>query len=102
MLNDLRLSIRRLLQDGGFATVAVLILALGIGATTATFSIVNRVVLQPLPYPNADRLVQIFEDYKGDGTGQNAVSGGVAHAWQEQSAALEGMATTNWISANLT
>jgi predicted permease len=102
MLNDLRLSIRRLLQDGGFATVAVLILALGIGATTATFSIVNRVVLQPLPYPNADRLVQIFEDYKGDGTGQNAVSGGVAHAWQEQSAALEGMATTNRISANLT
>jgi predicted permease len=102
MLNDLRLSIRRLIRDRGFATVAVLTLALGIGATTATFSIVNRVVLQPLPYPNADRLVQIFEDYKGDGTGQNSVSGGVAHAWQEQSAALEGMATTNRISANLT
>lgn len=102
MLNDLTLSIRRLIQDRGFATVAVLILALGIGATTATFSIVNRVVLQPLPYPNADCLVQIFEDYKGDGTGQNAVSGGVAHAWQEQSATLEGMATTRRINANLT
>jgi predicted permease len=101
MLNDLRLSIRRLIQDRGFTTVAVLTLALGIGATTATFSIINRVVLQPLPYPDADRLVQIFEDYKGDGTGQNAVSGGVAHAWQEQSASLESMAATNRISANL-
>jgi putative ABC transport system permease protein len=98
---DLKLAIRRLAKAPGFAAVAISALALGIGANTAIFSIINRVVLHPLPYADADRLVQIWEDYIGDGTGQNTVSGGVAHSWEEQSNLLEGIAATNGVNANL-
>ncbi len=98
---DLKLAFRRLAKAPGFAAVAVSALALGIGANTAIFSIINRVVLQPLPYVDPDRLVQIWEDYKGDGTGQNTVSGGVAHSWEEQSDLLEDIAASNRVRANL-
>ena len=98
---DHKLAFRRVANAPGFAAVAISALALGIGANTAIFSIINRVVLHPLPYLDADRLVQIWEDYKGDGTGQNTVSGGVAHSWEEQSNLLEDIAATNGVSANL-
>ena len=59
MLNDLRLAFRTLSKSAGFATLAIATLALGIGASTAIFSVVNGVLLQPLPYPDAHRLMQI-------------------------------------------
>ena len=59
--NDLRYSVRALGRDRGFATVAILTLALGIGANTAIFSVVNSVVLRPLAYRNPDRLFSIHE-----------------------------------------
>ena len=64
LLRDLRFVARSFTRAPGFFLITGLTLALGIGATTAIFSVVNGVVLQPLPYPRSDRIVQLF------GTGQ--------------------------------
>src|SRR5262245_62361633 len=60
-MNDLKFAFRQLRKSPGFALVAILTLALGIGANTAIFSVVEGVLLRPLPFPNAERLVRIYE-----------------------------------------
>ena len=62
VVRDMRMAARRLRQAPGFASVAVLTLALGIAATSAIFSVVDAVVLRPLPYDHADRLVRVTAD----------------------------------------
>src|SRR5262247_2001891 len=57
MFQDLRYGVRMLLNRPGFSAVVILVLALGIGATSAIFSVVNAVLLRPLPYPEPDRLI---------------------------------------------
>ena len=66
-MNDLKLTFRQLGKSPGFTLVAVLTLALGIGANTAIFSVVEGVLLRPLPFPNAERLVRVYEALDDNG-----------------------------------
>src|ERR1041385_9487376 len=67
MIKDLQFAFRQLLKQPGFAVIAVLVLALGIGANTAIFSVVNAVLLRPLPYPHSEELVLLRERLAGPG-----------------------------------
>ena len=68
LVQDVRFALRVLWRAPGFATVAILTIALGIGATTAIFSVVNATLLHPLPYPHAEQLVRIEDDLVGLGS----------------------------------
>jgi len=83
-MNDLRVTWRRLLKTPGFTVGAVLTLALGIGASTAVFAVVSGVLLRPLPFPNADRLVFITRE------GDVGIPDGVD--WRKDSRTLEEIA----------
>jgi predicted permease len=85
--NDLKHSLRLFLKSPGFTIAAVAALALGIGANTAIFSVVNTVLLKPLTYPDADRIVLMMNTSpQGEGPGASVTK---FHIWQEQTSVLE-------------
>src|SRR3954453_17866254 len=97
LLQDGRYALRVLRRNPGFAAVAILTLALGIGMNTAVFTVVNAVLLKPLPYPNADRLVWLAE---GDGTFE-AVRAPNYFDWKARSHSFEKMVPYGYFSAPL-
>jgi len=92
-MNDLRFAFRQLFKNPAFSAVAILTLALGIGANTAIFSVVNAVLLQPLPYPNADRIMVLNES---SGRGQDySVALPDYFDWRNDNTVFEHLAATH-------
>src|SRR3954447_20324527 len=77
MLSDLRFAVRLLWKDRGFATTAIVTLAVCIGANAAIFAVVNSVLLQPLPVPHAEQLVHMSNEYPGAGVTEGRGANGV-------------------------
>jgi putative ABC transport system permease protein len=99
MLQDLRFGLRMLLKNPGFTAVAVLTLALGIGANTAMFSLLNTYLFRPLPYPDSARLVRIFRTSPHSQSWPH--SPGNVFDYREKNDVFESMAAFNWISPTL-
>jgi len=93
---DVRYGVRSMLRAPGFAAVAVVALALGIGANTAIFSVVNAVLMRPLAYRDSERLVTILHGRS------NPVSTGNYFDWRDQSRSFESMAAADYWAPNLT
>jgi putative ABC transport system permease protein len=86
LLRDLRFGLRLLRKNPGFAAVAVLALALGIGANTAIFSVVYSTLLEAMPYPQPNKIVMVWSKING---GRNGVSAGDYLDWKQQSNAFQ-------------
>src|SRR5438093_7641108 len=92
LVQDLRYGLRMLAKNPGFTAAAVVTLALGIGANTAIFSIVNTVLLRPLPYKDAGRLVVVWERNPERGWYRNIVSAANFVDWRKQNHVFTQMA----------
>ena len=92
LIQDFRFAIRMLLKNPGFTAAAVLTLALGIGANTAIFSVVNSVLLRPLPFKDPDRLVTVWERNVKKGYDMNHAGVATFLDWKTQSKGFESMA----------
>ncbi|MBI3404938.1 MAG: ABC transporter permease [Acidobacteria bacterium] len=92
LMQDLRYAVRSLAKNPGFYAVAIIALALGIGANTAIFSVVNAVLLRPLPFKDPDRLVMVWEHNFKRGNARNVVSPADLMDWKAQNRTLENLA----------
>src|SRR6185312_8153105 len=90
LLQDLRYALRMLVKRPGFAVVAIFTLALGIGANTAIFSVVNAVLLRPLPFNEPDQLIKLWESFDRGGFGTASVPN--LKGWREQNTVFTGIA----------
>jgi predicted permease len=102
LLQDLRYGLRQLRRTPGFTAAAVLTLALGIGATTALFTVVRSVLLKPLPYKDPDRLVRLYECSPDDKFPYNWIAAGVFAQWKKQSRGFSDLALVGpWMQYSL-
>lgn len=99
MFSDLRYAIRQLIKAPGFTAVAVLTLAIGVGGCTAIFSVVSGLILNPLPYPESSRLMEIDESPAPGALGGSC--GGTFLEWQENNQHFDLMAAFHPVSRNL-
>lgn len=95
LFQNLRFSWRMLTKSRGFTVAVILSLALGIGFNTAIFSVINAVLLRPLPYPNPDQLVRFWGIHSQKGTEKAPVSLPDFQDWSENAQSFEGMAAVN-------
>ena len=100
LLQDLRYALRGLRFQPAFAIAAIAALALGIGATTAVFSVVNAVLLKPMPYPDAERIV-LFMNTSAQGSGPAASPAKFAH-WARQTSVIQDAAAFRNVTVNYT
>jgi hypothetical protein len=102
MFQDLRFGLRLLLKSPVFALASVLSLTIGIGATSAIFSVVNGVVLRPLPYAEPERLVRLWHNKPQIRMTRMPVSGGNVNIWREQAQSFESVAAYSQTAAVIT
>lgn len=107
LLRDLRISVRTLLRSPGFSILAVLVMALCIGATTSLFTVVRSILLRPLPFRDPDRLVMIYEHFRDPGMNSiqfnyNSVAPADYDDWRAQTNGFEDMGAWRYWQFNLT
>src|SRR3954468_4062618 len=102
LIQDCRFAWRGLVRSPGFAAVAIATLALGVGANSAIFTVVNAVVMRPLPYAHADRLVRITADFTGLTAADVGMSQPEFTDYRDRSGLFESLAAVWAINANLT
>jgi predicted permease len=85
LIHNIRIGIRTLARTPGFALVSILIIAIGIGANTALFTIVRSVLLEPLPFKDSSRLLQLYEHSSDDKFPYNYVAAAIFNEWRKQS-----------------
>ena len=102
LLQDVRYGLRALRRNAGFAAVAILTLSLGIGANTAIFSVVNGVLLRPLPYHESERLYALWHKALNGEYTRGAVSPGNFDDWRRESTTFSAMAAYRWTNVSLT
>ncbi|MGA8907418.1 MAG: ABC transporter permease, partial [Acidobacteriaceae bacterium] len=98
---DVRIGARTLLRSPGFAVTAILVMALGIGANVALFTLVRSVLLRPLPFAEQSRLVRIFEAQSDGSYQDNIVAGGSFAIWKEHARSFTGLSIMDEMSYNL-
>ena len=100
-LKDLRFGARTLIKNPGFTAIAIVVIALGVGANTAIFSIVNAILLEPLPFPDPDRLV-VFSELSPNTSERMSISFPSFLDWRARARSFDGMAGYRAYSGTLT
>src|SRR5580658_8648841 len=98
LLRNIRFSLRMVHKNSGLTLAVILTLALGIGATTAIYTVVYSTLLEPMPYPNPDQLVMVWSNISGH---NNVMSAGDFLDWRRQSKSFQQLIAMHWTSLNL-
>lgn len=98
---DLRYGCRTLLRTPGFSSTAIMVMALGIGATASLFTIVRSVLLRPLPFRDPDKLVMLYEHFRQSKSPINQVSPADFRDWREQTHGFEDMGAWRWWAGHI-